>query len=170
MTETVAIAVDFDVVFDEHYQPLVRYVHRLTGDLDSAEDIAQESMVRLFDRRVAGTDAGIKAWLFKTATHLVRDRYRVDNNRQRLLTKHPVRPDAPESPALSVERRETRAAVREALNQLPDRDREILLMRYSGFSYKDIAMAVGVAATSVGTLLSPAERRFADAVAAGEPV
>lgn len=169
MTETVAIAVDFDVVFDEHYQPLVRYVRRLTGDSDAAEDIAQESMVRLFDRRVAGTEAGIKAWLFKTATHLVRDRYRVDTNRQRLLTKHPVTPGAPESPALSVERGETRAAVREALDQLPERDRELLLMRYSGFSYKEIAAAVGVAATSVGTLLSRAEQRFAEAVAAGEP-
>ena len=170
MSETVAMAVDFDVVFDEHYQPLVRYVRRLTGDPDAAEDIAQEALVRLFDRRVAGTDAGIKAWLFKTATHLVRDRYRVDSNRQRLLTSNPVKPGAPESPELSLERRETRAAVREALDGLPDRDREILLMRYSGFSYKEIAATVVVAATSVGTLLSRAEQRFAQAIAAGEPV
>ena len=44
------------------------------------------------------------------------------------------------------------------------RDREILLMRYSGFSYREIAEAVGVAASSIGTLLSRAERRFAEAV------
>ena len=40
-------------------------------------------------------------------------------------------------------------------------------MRYSGFSYKEIADAVGVAATSVGTLLARAEKRFEQAVAAG---
>jgi len=37
-------------------------------------------------------------------------------------------------------------------------------MRYSGFSYTEIAEALGVASSSVGTLLSRAERRFADAV------
>jgi DNA-directed RNA polymerase specialized sigma24 family protein len=42
-------------------------------------------------------------------------------------------------------------------------------MRYSGFSYKEIADAVDIAATSVGTLLARAERKFADALTdAGE--
>lgn len=170
MSETIAIAVDFDAVFDEHYTALVRYVLRLTGDGDVAEDIAQESLVRLFDHRVSGSGSGIRAWLYKTATHLVRDRYRVESNRQRLLERNPVRPGALESPDRSLERDETRAAVREALDALPERDKEILLMRYSGFSYKEIASAVGVAATSIGTLLSRAEQRFAEAVSAGEPV
>jgi DNA-directed RNA polymerase specialized sigma24 family protein len=40
----------------------------------------------------------------------------------------------------------------------------MLLMRYSGFSYKEIAEALGVATTSVGTLLARAESRFAEAV------
>jgi DNA-directed RNA polymerase specialized sigma24 family protein len=39
-------------------------------------------------------------------------------------------------------------------------------MRYSGFSYKEIAEVVEVAATSVGTLLARAERRFAQALTA----
>ncbi len=43
-------------------------------------------------------------------------------------------------------------------------------MRYSGFSYKEIAEAVEVAATSVGTLLSRAERRFAEAMTVAENV
>ena len=43
-------------------------------------------------------------------------------------------------------------------------------MRYSGFSYKEIAEAVEVSNTSVGTLLSRAENRFAEAMTgAGEP-
>ncbi|MGE0157880.1 MAG: sigma-70 family RNA polymerase sigma factor [Gemmatimonadales bacterium] len=156
---------DFDATFDQHYAPLVRYCRRLTGDFDAAEDIAQESMVRLFDRRVSGPDFGIRAWLFKTATHLVRDRYRVGQNRLRLLAVHPVRPSEPESPDSSLERRETRERAREALDALPPRDREILLMRYSGFSYREIAAAIDVEATSVGTLLARAERRFAVVVA-----
>jgi RNA polymerase sigma factor (sigma-70 family) len=156
--------VDFDATFDQHYPGLVRYCQRLTGDRDLAEDIAQESMVRLFDHAVTGPEAGVRAWLFKTATHLVRDRYRVGRNRLRLLEEHPVVPSEPESPERSLERREAKARAREALDALQPRDREILLMRYSGFSYKEIADQVEVAATSVGTLLARAERRFAEAL------
>jgi RNA polymerase sigma factor (sigma-70 family) len=155
---------DFDSVFDRLYPELARYCQRLTGDRDVAEDIAQESMVRLFDHRITGSHAGTRAWLFKTATHLVRDRYRIEKNRARLLTEHPVRPVEPESPALRLERAETRDRARLALDTLAPRDKEILLMRYTGFSYREIAEAIDVAATSVGTLLARAERRFAQAV------
>ena len=160
---------DFDATFDEQYPGLVRYCHRLTADGDAAEDIAQESLLRLFTHGVTGSESGLRAWLFKTATHLVRDRYRVDENRKRLLEIHPVRPNEPENPERALERNEAKATARAALAALAPRDREILLMRYSGFSYKEIADAVGVAATSIGTLLARAERRFAEAVSdAGE--
>jgi len=156
--------VDFDATFDQHYPGLVRYCMRLTGDRDVAEDIAQESMVRLFDHRVEGPEAGVRAWLFKTATHLVRDRHRVGKNRLRLLEEHPFLPSETEGPERSLERSEARARAREALDGLPPRDREILLMRYSGFTYSEIAEAIDVAATSIGTLLARAERRFVDAI------
>jgi RNA polymerase sigma factor (sigma-70 family) len=160
----VTIDVDFDATFDQHYPGLVRYCMRLTRDRDAAEDIAQESMVRLFDHRVKGPDAGVRAWLFKTATHLVRDRHRVGKNRLRLLEENPFLPSEPETPERSLERGEARARAREALDALASRDREILLMRYSGFTYTEIAEAIEVAATSVGTLLARAERRFVDAM------
>jgi RNA polymerase sigma factor (sigma-70 family) len=168
MDERTAPMVDFDETFEEHYPGLARYCRRLTGDPDVAEDIAQESMVRLFERKVIGTSVGIRAWLFKTATHLVRDRYRVDSNRKRLLEKHPVTPSAPEAPDRTLERGQARALARETLDALAPREREILLMRYSGFSYKEIAEAVGVSATSIGTLLSRAEQRFAESFSAGD--
>lgn len=155
---------DFDATFDAQYPDLVRYCHRLTGDRDVAEDMAQESLMRLFDHKVDGPTHGVRAWLFKTATHLIRDRYRVDKNRRRLLEAHPVSPSPRESPERGVERREAREIAWTALATLSTRDREILLMRYSGFSYKEIAEAVDVAATSVGTLLARAERRFSEAL------
>ncbi len=161
---------DFDTTFEAHYPGLVRYCRRLTGDPDAAEDVAQESFVRLFDHGIEGTSDGLRAWLFTTATHLVRDRYRVDTNRRRLLEENPVEPTPGDTPERSLERSEDRARARAALERLATRDREILLMRYSGFSYKEIADAVGVAATSMGTLLARAEARFAEACVPGERV
>ncbi|NNF13689.1 MAG: sigma-70 family RNA polymerase sigma factor [Gemmatimonadetes bacterium] len=159
---------DFDTTFEAHYPGLVRYCRRLTGDPDAAEDVAQESFVRLFDHGIEGTADGLRAWLFTTATHLVRDRYRVETNRRRLLEENPVEPTTGESPDRSLERSEDRARALAALDTLATRDREILLMRYSGFSYKEIAESVGVAATSIGTLLARAEARFEEACVSGE--
>jgi RNA polymerase sigma factor (sigma-70 family) len=50
--------------------------------------------------------------------------------------------------------------VRRALEDLGARDRIVLMLRHSGFSYAEIAEAVGLAPNSVGTILARAQRRF----------
>ena len=154
---------NFVKTFDELHPGLFRYCHRLTGDADVADDVAQEAFVRLYDHRVEGDERGVRAWLFRTATHLVHDRYRVAENRRRLLEANPVQPAALEQPDRGVQRKEDVARVRMALEGLSERDREMLLARYEGFSYREIAEAFDVAPGSVGTLLARAERRFISA-------
>ena len=154
---------DFTKVFKANYEDLARYCARLCGDPDTGEDIAQEAMVRLYEREVPGTPEGIRSWLFTAGTRLARDRHRVESNRLRLLAEQPPEQRQPETPDTAVERSEARARVRATLNRLTPRDREILLLRHSGFSYGEIAGTLGVAATSVGTLLARAERRFVEA-------
>jgi len=155
--------VDFDAFFDDVFPSLFRYCMRLTGDVDTAEDVAQEAFVRFVRDEPEGPTRALRVWLFKVATHLVRDRYRVGENRRRLLEMHPVTPSPMPDPEKEVQRGEAIAEVRKALDDLPERDRHLLLMRGEGFSYKEIAEEVGVAATSVGTLLVRAEKRFVEA-------
>jgi DNA-directed RNA polymerase specialized sigma24 family protein len=62
---------DYDALFRDVYPSLFRYLHRLTGDQDSAEDIAQESFVRLLGRSMPEHEA--RLWLFTVATNLFRD-------------------------------------------------------------------------------------------------
>jgi RNA polymerase sigma-70 factor, ECF subfamily len=150
---------DFDGLFQRIYPRLVRYLHRLTGSEDAAEDLAQESFVRLLGRSLPEEEA--RRWLFTVATNLVRDGARTAKTRQRLLTATPVAPVADPLPDEAAERGETIAAVRAALDSLPERDRVLLLMREEGFRYEEIAEVVGVAPGSVGTLIARAARRFA---------
>lgn len=156
----------FDELFDAVYPALLRYCVRLTGDGDAAEDVAQEAFVRLLDRNVRGDPAGLRAWLFKVATHLVRDRVKVSRNRERLLEQNPVHPERAESPDRAVEREDLRREVRAALDSLDERDRTLLLMREEGFDYRELADAIGVQASSVGTLLARARGRFVEAMEA----
>lgn len=152
---------EFEALFDEVYPALFRYCQRLTGEPDVADDVAQEAFVRMVDRGVTGDPRALRVWLFRVATHVIRDRARTRENRRRLLAANPVAPSPGDAPDREVERDETIQAVRDALEQLELRDRQMLLMRYEGFSYKEVAEVVGVAHTSMGTLLARAQRRFA---------
>ena len=57
-------------------------------------------------------------------------------------------------------RQEERRTVRLALAELPERQREVLLLRHSGYAYAEIAETLGVALGSVGVLLARSERAF----------
>ena len=156
-------------IFRTVYPALRAYCIRLTGDGDLASDVAQEAFVRLVKHEVTGEDAAIRVWLYKVATHLIRDRHRVESNRARLLAENPIWDGRADGPDRGLERKETRQQVRHVLDGLQPRDRELLIMRHGGFSYREIATALGIAPASVGTLLSRAQRRFADGLA-GTPL
>lgn len=155
--------VNYDRQFDRLYPPLLRYLRRLTGDADAAEDAAQEAFLRLTERSLP--DDEVRPWLFTVATNLVRDDARKADRHRRLQPNVPS-PRAPDPPDVSAARSERIAMVRSALEELSERDRTMLLMREEGFRYNEIATSVGVAAGSVGTLLARAARRFAEAYTA----
>lgn len=157
---------DFEAAFNSHQESLFRYVNRLVGDSDLASDVVQESFVRLLDNPLP--DDEVRRWLFTVATNLVRDDARMRTRRQRLLTNKYTTSDLSSDPEIQPDagavRSERIAAVRAALAQLSDRDRQMLLMREEGFRYSEIAKVIDVAPGSVGTLLARALRRFAAAV------
>lgn len=142
------------------YPSLFRYAFRLTGDTDAADDAAQESFVRLLDRGIPTEQAD--AWLFTVVTNLVRQGGNKAARQKGLLAMFPVTPASPPLPDEAAEGAERVAEVQAALRKLSARDQQMLLMRQEGFSYAEIARAVGVAPGSVGTLLVRALERFAD--------
>lgn len=149
---------EFDDLYRQLYPTLFRYLHRLTGDPDAANDAAQDAFMSLLDRRLPEKE--VKPWLFTVATNAIRDRARREKTRRRLVPKvrqlisPPVRPDE------HAERAESIRRVRDALGRIPERDRKILLLREEGFSYREIAKAADVAPGSVGTLIARALKRF----------
>lgn len=157
---------DFDSVFATLYPSLFRYLHRLTGDEDVAEDIAQEAFVRLLKQSLPETE--VRPWLFTVAMNLVRDQARKSERRRRLLTAAPPLVTRPDLPDEDMERTQRIGVVRDVLGQLPERDRQLLLMREEGFKYDEIATVIGVAPASVGTLIARALRKFVSAYEARE--
>ncbi len=151
--------------FGKHFGPLFRYLDRLSGDPDLAADVAQDAFIRLYRRGALPTHTG--SWLLVVARNLFRNARSKTRRRRRLLTSESARDamgDPNPSPTSSLETAVRRKIVRSALESLPEREREMLLLRYSGFSYREIAEALELKETSVGTLLVRAKEAFRRAV------
>ena len=151
----------FCELFEQQFPSLFRYLNRLTGDADLADDLAQEAFVRLYQRGSLPDDS--RGWMGAVAHNLLRDYRRTGKRRVRLLK---ARPDAVDlertSPAADekILRDESRTSVRRALEKLSERDRRMLLLRHEGYSYREIAHALGVSETSIGTFLLRATAAF----------
>ena len=158
------------VLYHGQFESLFRYLDRLTGDRDLAQDLAQDTFARLYGRGAMPEDP--RAWLATVATNLFRDHRRRTRRRAELVTEY-AEDAAPSNhsppPDAGLLAHEARSQARIALEALCRRDRTLLLLRHEGYSYRELAQAVGVNETSVGTLLVRATRRFREVVGAPLP-
>ena len=157
--------VAFREEFERGYPSLARYLARLTDDAAAASDLAQEAFVRLCARGSMPNDP--RAWLVSVAHNLLRNEREQIRRRARILGAHgeeiaPARMAPP--PDAAMESAERRAEVRRALGAIAERERRMLLLRYEGFSYREIASALGIHEASVGTLLARAKASFREAL------
>lgn len=150
----------FEAVYHEQYASIFRYLDRLSGDPDLAADIAQETFIRLC-RRGSLPDQPDR-WLITVALNLFRNE-RTTSRRHRELKEEwgtELTLSSPPSPLEATVAAQRRARVRRALDRLSQRDRELLLLRAEGYSYRDLAAILDLNDGSVGTFLARAKRAF----------
>jgi RNA polymerase sigma factor (sigma-70 family) len=154
---------DWEDVYRNTFAELVRYLHRKVWDADRARDLAQEAFTRALDAPNAPENP--RAWLFRVATNLARDEARTVVRRRKHLTLLKSEADEPAAPdpVETIEREARERAARQALEQLSERDREVLLLWDAGLSYTEIAAQTGLAVGAIGTTLARARRRLVDA-------
>lgn len=156
----------FEAVFATHWTRLFTVLARTLGDEALAEEAAQEAFWRLYQRPPQEW-RNVGGWLYKVALHVGYNALRTA--KRRLNHESQVSAPALSHPEAEAEQALTQAAVRAALAELPPRDAQALLLRHSGFSYQEIASALGLAPNAVGTLLARAEAKFAQVFARHHP-
>jgi RNA polymerase sigma factor (sigma-70 family) len=150
----------FQDLFKQHYSLVVRKALFIVKELALAEDIAQEVFVKLYhaDRK---TITNIEGWLTKVAVTTAYNHIRTE---KRHLARTEKQKTVEKSAAGSAEDRymtlEEVLEVQKALMKLPERDRDILILKFSGYSYEEIAEKSGLEKISIGTLLARAKKRF----------
>ena len=160
----------FDAVFAQFYAELFGLVYRVVGERMDTEDILQEAFLKLTDEPelLASPDGQVAAWLRRVGLNLAFNRLRSARRARARLERvgRLERWDDEQldsemaGPSSTLVRSEEREAVRRALAEVPERQRECLLLRHSGYSYAEIAATLGLAVGSVGVLLSRAEHAF----------
>jgi len=147
-------------LFQEHGTALYRFCRSVLRHTGDAEDVVQETFLKLLRHLQHDGDArNLKSWLFTVAANGCRDRTRW---RLRWLPWTAERDDRTVDPIeVGLKPDTTEAArARKAFRALAPRDRLLLSLRAQGFSYKDIAAASGIREQSVGRLLARAMDRW----------
>jgi RNA polymerase sigma-70 factor (ECF subfamily) len=144
---------EFEPFFEREYPRLARALYLVAGDPVEAEDLAQEAMVRVYERweHVRNTDSPA-GYLYRTALNLHRSRLR----RLAVRTRRAIglRPEPPADPAVEAE---VRDEVDRALAALPDGQREaVVLVEWVGLSAEEAGRVLGIEAVSVRVRLSRA--------------
>jgi RNA polymerase sigma-70 factor, ECF subfamily len=154
---------NFDALFNAYWGKVENLLTNLLGDQDEAEDLTLEVFWRLHTRPPSNLEKqNMGGWIYRVATNLgynaLRSRNRRRHYEERAGLEHLETTTM--NPAQELEKAEQRQQIRQALSQLKPRSAKILILRYSGLSYAEIAAALGLSPTSVGTLLARAEREF----------
>ena len=137
---------------------LLRYAMRITGDLESARDVVQDTFLRLWEAdpaKVKGDDH-VAAWLFTVCKRRAVDHLRQESRMPPTTHESQARHLAagPAGPGEVLERRQTASRVLSALDGLPDKQAEVVRLKFGGgLSYKQIADTTGQSVGNVGWLL-----------------
>jgi RNA polymerase sigma-70 factor, ECF subfamily len=144
----------FDALFRQCASDVHGYLISLLGDRATAEDVTALAFERLYRSRSRldhrrGTP---RAWLFSIARNAALDELR----QRRRRGGYALDNDPPDerAPSDALEHAERRATVGEALASLPLRERELVLLKFHGqLSNGELARALGISASNVGTRL-----------------
>lgn len=156
-------AAAFERIVERHMPMLHALAWRMLGDPGEAEDVVQESLVKLWVNAKGWqpSGGGLGAWLRRIATNACLDRLR----KPKALSDEALPERADESPLaddlIDTDRR--RAAVQAAILGLPDRQRAAIILTYhEGVSNAEAASILGIGVKALESLLVRARQGLSD--------
>ena len=157
------VTADFEDLYATYKSPLVNYIYRLVGNREQAEDLLQETFVKVYRALPNLPDGAARTpWLYRIATNTCYDALR----RRRLIRWLPWSPDDMTTDCASEEssvddRYAIREGVADALRLVPPSLRAPLLLHaVHGFGYADVAQTLGISEAAVKMRISRARVAF----------
>jgi RNA polymerase sigma-70 factor (ECF subfamily) len=137
---------------------LIRYAAQITGDLDRARDVVQDTFIRLCAKKQSRVEPYLAQWLFKVCRHRALD-VRRKESRMKALDEMEMNSQmsAEPSPSAEMERREATGEVQRLLGTLSENQQEVVRLKFqNGLSYQEISNITNLTVTNVGFLIHTA--------------
>ena len=143
----------FDGIVERHQAALLRFATGILRDATRAEDVVQESFLRLLrDGPVIGSGGSAGPWLFRVCRNLAYDVMKTETRERARREKAHV--NEPSQPDATSERAEVLSLVRQEMELLPAREREALWLKvHQDMTYAQIGEVLGVKPGTVGWLV-----------------
>ena len=157
----------FDILMRKYYPRILNFVYRFLGNQQLSEDLTQDVFMKVYkSARRYRPRSQFQTWLYTIAKNTCLNELR-RNRRQMASIDEPVTadervikreiPDSRADPAGKFLQKEKKALIQAAINDLPENQRiAVLLRRYEGFSYAEIAATLNATEKAVKSLLSRA--------------
>ena len=152
--------------------PIVRYLYKLTGDVEKASDLTQDTFLKAYENiNSIRSEAAFKPWLYRIATRTVHSYWRRANLRN-FISFDSSKPPAGEITEDTTKNIEEKMTLRIALRKVPQHQRECLVLHFvEGFKYREIATTLGISEEAVRKRVARGKEIFKDAYKSngGEP-
>lgn len=153
--------ITFEALFKQNYVYVVKQILWIIKDQTTAEELAQEVFLQLYRTDWKEVE-NLRGWLIKSSTYVAYNYIRSEKRHQARVDKEIQYQEIQNDPSLDDQwiRKEEITKVQIVLRKMKEQDRTILLMKFSGFKYKEIAQALQIDVSSIGTLLVRAKLKF----------
>lgn len=150
----------YETLVRRHARAAARFAHRLLGNREDAEDVVQDAFAKAYGNLGAFRgDASFKTWLLHIVLHLGQDQLRRRKRRPVEGLEGVDPPSREPEPERDAATRDELLALREAVDDLPPRQRTALALKvYEGLSYPEVARVLGTSVESARVYLSLARQ------------
>jgi RNA polymerase sigma-70 factor (ECF subfamily) len=158
MTAEDSASFDFEAVFHAHYRRIARVIVRVIQDPSRADELAVDVFWKLW-RHSSAHGPHAAGWLYRTAVRTALDELRRRSRRERYerwLGVH-ARSHDPEQTHNAAQER---VRIRTVLAALRPSDAQLIALRAEGLSYEELAQALTLKPSSIGTMLRRAQESF----------
>ena len=141
-------------VLARYEQPLIRYAAHITGDIERAREVVQDTFLKLCRRKSSENDENLAPWLYTVcrngALDVRRKEKRMTGIDEARLQDIPTRPEFP----AALEQKEQLTEVLDVLGTLPANQQEVLRLKFQGdLSYREISRIANLSVGNVGFLI-----------------
>jgi len=141
-----------ELIYTQYFGKICKYLTFLIGNRQEAQDIAQEVFLRLL--KSPPQEDNVLAWLLTVSKNTAINYLKEKGNRIKREKKYY------EMNRISYEDFSEVVHIREILDKMPEEQKNLILLKFSGYTYQEISKILGINLSSVGQMIARAQKKF----------